>query len=300
MRNYRLIALAMTLFAGVATADGAEPMAEIEDLRAELQALREQVNTSSCYEACCDPCCRSTGFTAGAEVSWIKPHSSMGQGAFIPVNFDGNAATRFWVGYSAGNGLGLRARYWDFDHGASGIDPLDPDFSELMELDLAVFDLEVTDVTELGCNWDVMVTGGYRHVDYAEDHSIFDLGTLDFGQAIHSGTDGVTASVELRRHWRNNLTLFGNVRGSALFGGENEWEYDGAWSVTWARRDTLKYMWEAQLGVEWNRPLANGGKFFVRGAAEAQYWDCFSGEPFFDGGEAIGFVGGTFATGIQR
>jgi len=55
---------------------------------------------------------------------------------------------------------------------------------------------------------------------------------------------------------------------------------------------------EAQLGVQWSKPRSKGGDWFVRGAAESQYW---SGGVIGDGDtEDLGLIGGIIAIGLTR
>ena len=74
----------------------------------------------------------------------------------------------------------------------------------------------------------------------------------------------------------------------------------GAWTTFDNELDNLYYIWEAQAGAQWTNELQAGGYLFARAAVEVQYWDNFSGEPFFDGGEAWGLGGFAFSAGIIR
>src|SRR5205085_11483622 len=89
---------------------------------------------------CGDSCCHSTGIWASAELMWFKYHRADGarvsnettNAAAVPgdddVTFDFEATPRFTVGYVRDDGLGVRARYWDFRHTqANGVGTTDQD-----------------------------------------------------------------------------------------------------------------------------------------------------------------------------
>ena len=280
-----------------------------------------------CDDCCTDPCCRSCGIVGGVEVAFLRPHASDGIGAaaflVLPppvfgafadadLEFDFETTPRLWVGYQGSNGLGVRARYWEFDHTVAGTGEIAGVgvFGAFHGIDTYVMDAEVTDTTELGCNWDATVFGGLRYVDYVENRGIFipANGLVVFGNQFNSDSIGPTAGLELRCCVRENVALFGITRGSILMGTENEFgvitpgPVDPGFALIDSESNNVFNIVEVQLGVEATRPLADGGYAFARAALEAQHWGNFGDTPFGfgNGGRAVGFAGGTIAVGIVR
>jgi hypothetical protein len=285
---------------------------EITHLRARLAALEstvEQENGNGCQtcnNCCCSPCCcdpRSAGLVAGAEMLFLKPHSAGGMMGITaaPVEFGYEIAPRVWLGFADATGLGARIRWTDFDH-TEAAPSLVPGSTDSVTFDLSVLDFEATLATELGYNWDATVFGGLRCVDYNETLERRTGAVLNADATISSGTIGLTAGGEVRRPVYRNLSVFGGLRASVMMGDE------GFRSATlpvlnFVAMDTIKYIYEAQLGAELTQPLPSGGVFFLRGAFEGQVWDGYNinaylpALPQFD---AVGFGGFTIGAGIMR
>ena len=253
---------------------------------------------TSC-DSCCDPCCRPGGIIAGAEITFLKYHNSLGTRGADEADLDPNyeAAPRFWVGYQGTDGLGWRVRYWEFNHGTDGDSVVAGDTSEL-NVDTYVFDLEFVDSMSLGCYWDASVFSGFRYVEFDEDRIRRDnaTGVIEDLDAFGTSPWGLTLGGELRRCIGNGLAAFVNTRGSVLYGDETEVD-----SGDFDRElNNLYFIYEAQAGVQATRELEMGGYLFARGAAEVQFWDNFVGEEGFDGGESVGFGGLSLSAGIIR
>ena len=213
-------------------------------------------------------------------------------------------------------------------------------------LDVEAIDLEVTQAIHY-CRWDLTFAAGVRygavHVSGAEDllleAGVFPVGILSESSLQTSQRfDGVGPTVALegrRRLGNSNLSIYGNARGSLLFGNykrrarfENaglvgfifdpdEFEYEV--DLASDRGDDLLTVLEMQLGMEYAREMGYGALFFVRGGFEAQVWQGAGGygnllsglegieslTGLAGGGLAsidgdIGFIGATVAVGVMR
>lgn len=276
---------------------------ELDELRARLSALEAAAAPAAALDpdACCAGC--SAGLVGGAELTLLRPHHAMGiRGADdTPLEFGFEPAPRFWLGYIAPSGGGFRVRYWDFDHTAADVSAFSADYTAALRFDVGVLDAELTDLIPLGERWEILLSGGYRYVDYQELAVRTDslTGEIDELHEYDSASHGATAAVELRRYLLAGLSLFGNVRASWLFGDRSE--YQDFPRVLLAREnDNSRMMLETQWGCDWTRPTRWGAVLFARTAGELQWWDNFSGEPTFDGGQSIGFAGLTLAAGVTR
>jgi hypothetical protein len=108
--------------------------------------------------------------------------------------------------------------------------------------------------------------------------------------------------------------LFGSARASAIYGDEvtqlMEFVAPGPLSArSETERNDVKYIWEAQLGVEYVMPLSSGASLFARAGAEVQYWGGFgvnqdifdlAGNPNLPSDASVGFAGFFATVGLAR
>jgi hypothetical protein len=205
--------------------------------------------------------------------------------------------------------MGFRARYWEFDHtfggGLSAGGVLVPGAEAFHNWDTWVADLEVTDSTRLGCYWDVTYSCGYRHVEYDERRgAAFPALFVFAAQKVFHG-DGLTTSAEFRRQATPWVAAYANARASILVGDEaNSLQITAGpttQTLTERQANDIKYIVEAQVGVEHTAPIGDGSWYFARAGVELQYWDNFGVSPIgliFD--ESAGFAGFSVSAGIMR
>jgi hypothetical protein len=256
-----LVALALLAPLGLVQAQEVQlaSHAELNDLYARLAELESRVAASNvsgcgCADACgngcgdcCDDCCGCPGFIAGAELLWLEPFAT--DGALAGMNL--NEATRLWVGYQGAGGLGVRARLFDYQQTVPA-----GAFGAGNDLDIESIDFEIYDSFQLSYNWDLILGGGLRYMDYQQ--TIAGAGTIR-----HFGT-GPVVTAELYRHVSDRAALFAIVRESILGGDE------AIGGVPVIVNDTLVVS-ELQLGVQAHRDY-NGGLLFARAAWEAQHY----------------------------
>lgn len=256
--------------------------AELNDLYARLAELESRVAASNvsggcgCADAagcgngcgdCCDDCCGNPGFVGGAEILWLTAYHAEGDFG----NFDGETATRFWVGYQGADGLGVRVRWFDFDHREAAAGGVGPNI-----LDISHVDVEIYDSFQLSCNWDLVVGAGVRYMDY------FDLSTGgDIGEIAGFGP---VVTVEAYRHISDRAALYVIARESIVGGDGNVVNFDVTTNV-----------FEMQIGGQLHRDY-NGGLLFARAGWEAQY---YADNMEFDS-EGISLMGFTASVGLMR
>ena len=270
----------------------------VNRLEDELHALRQQHLEQRVFTPYC---CRSAGLSGGAELTLLKPYHSLGiRGADdTDLSFNLKASPRAWLGYSNSEGLGLRARYWQFDHSVSGSSDV-AGRDDSARFDVYVLDGELTSSEWIGQHWDVTLAGGLRYVEYEETRVSTTRATGAIFRYHEFGFSGLgpTLAASVSRPLGGGFSIFADSRASVVVGDERE-------IVTGPveedrESDNIRLIGDLQLGSQWSRPIRGGGEFFVRAASEAHYWDTFSGEDFFDGGESVGFAGVSFAVGIAR
>jgi hypothetical protein len=218
------------------------------------------------------------------------------------------AGGRVWLEYICPSDLGLRARYWYFDHAA---DPLSaspsangfgrittPEFGDIdisttvpgevmsagSGLSLNTVDLEGTKgIAFASATLDV--SAGVRYGTYKQDylaqlHGVDGAlqGEIDFRHSY----DGVgpTLALEARRELLGELSVFSMARGSLLFGyrrsaldGGEDLDLNTPFTTTSTNRrlDTLPIA-EMQLGLDWQAMVAPTATLFAQIAMEAQWW----------------------------
>lgn len=249
-------------------------------------------------DACCDPCCRPAGYIVGAELAFLKPHSSLGtRGAQRDIDFGYDLAPRIWLGYQGSDGLGWRVRYWEFNHRKDV--RIDATTADMLSYDTYVLDAEFFDSLNLGCYWDASLSAGFRYVEYGQERVAFNVNTRRAfeGNQFDNSSIGLTLAGELRRCMGCGVAGFLNSRASVLLGDEIETAIDpvgGGWSVVDRELDNLYYIWEAQAGAQWTQELCSG-YLFARAACEVQIWDNVAGA-----GEDWGLGGFLFSAGVIR
>jgi len=331
----------------------------LEEVEAELGAVRTQLESRSECGGCssspsrcapCPPCCcQACGLYAGYAFVFAKPR--FGTAAAYSVyeygddqetstevgfDFDYELSPRIWLGYAGPGGLGVRARYWEFDHAGNpfslectersvyyeswaaahyAFSWASAEIGETMDirygLELDVADFEVTQQINFR-RASIVASGGIRYARMAQDFhtrvTVTATGELleqVDANRVFEGL-GPTIALALRRPiGSRGLALFGTVRGSVLLGETNarldelqvrsEDEYDGRYDT-----DDVIGVGEAEIGVEWVGPLAEGICLLLRSGYQGQIWvdadapnNSFYGTP-------LGFDGFSFAIGLSR
>ena len=247
----------------------------LDEVEAQLARYRNGASFEASYgdEVDYDSACSTPGLLFGAEIAFLKPHHSEGQ----TQGYDYEATPRIWIGWQTESGLGLRARWFEFD----GVSTNPASFYQ--DLNMMLLDLEVTDTFTLGSKWSGVLSGGFRYAEYREERSAQTFNEMD-------GAMGLVAGVELYRPITCNVSLFGMGRTSFL--------YADSISLNGVKGndDYTFAVSELQLGAEYRRVLSGTTYLFARAAAEAQFWTGVSG----DRSQDVGLLGGAFALGLAR
>jgi hypothetical protein len=218
----------------------------------------------------------------------------------LDLAFGFEAAPRLWLQAENVNGFGAQVRYWqyDADADASGIVSevvtagitTDAQVDMGASAELYTVDAEATQTFQLGA-FDMMASLGGRHAAIGTDSvasvvvlsgpSLFDAGSAHLANEFHGG--GLTASLAGVLPLGESWSLFGNVRGSALWGHEHRSALltiliPGGGPTTAANTlvvdDADLAIVELQAGGQWEHLLAyNRGLVFARLAFEYQNWN---------------------------
>lgn len=214
----------------------------------------------------------SSGWYGSAEATILEPFMSGAPSVLAFAPTDGSlidqrffAGVRYQVGWANEAGLGIRGRYWSYFQNFTYADPYAPD---QLGIDVQAVDLEATTAHRLG-RWDTLLAAGVRYgkLGYINDvASIFGVGTATFEGV------GPTVAVEGRRRLGGSaFSLYGNVRGSALFGTIANKSLFTSMPASTITGEVMGVA-ENQLGIAWERVTEGGLVVEVRACWETQYW----------------------------
>jgi len=213
------------------------------------------------------------GWYGGAEATILEPFMSGAPSVFGGPPVPGSllqqqflAGVRYQIGWANEAGLGVRGRYWSYYNFFNYSQPYAP---AQLGIDLQAADLEAT-VTQRVWNWDTLLSAGAR---YGKLGYVNKTATLfGPGSATFEGV-GPTVALEGRRRLGGSaFSLYGNVRGSALFGTISNKALIPIMPVATTIQGEVMGVAENQLGIAWDRVTANGLVVEARAVWETQYW----------------------------
>lgn len=264
-------------------------------------ALAGPCTSDNCAGDCstaCDDCCepaRCRTVTGMIEIPYLTPHTGSfflpGTGRITP-DFDGQVSSRYSLGVANEEGLGMRMRYWLFDHDSP------PATTGGVSVQQAVkaqtLDFETTQTTEL-CHWQMEWFGGMRYANQEYNLAFSPGGGAVGGLELKFEGVGPTLGMNtLRPIGNGRVSLYGGLRGSLIFGDTRAAGTGAAIGLLGAgiRVDEhVMQIWDLNMGIQYGH-----GPLFARLGYEAQVWD--SGLPIvnFD----VGYSGPTVAIGFIR
>ena len=188
------VAMAAALSCGIAQANNRLARRQVDSMAPPSPPAMESVGGAparwepSCSPAQCGEACDSYGscdsgcFTGcgkscwilDAEVAFLRYHRTAGVDAGLPgtpgngpqdIEFDFNATPRVTVGWVAPSGVGVRFRWWDYDHDARATNGSGDFFS----VDAFTMDLEVFEEIRLTKKLWLEGSGGVRSLSFRED-----------------------------------------------------------------------------------------------------------------------------------
>ncbi len=261
---------------------------------------------NSCCEAVksCDSCCDNGGFVGGIEFLILKAHLA---GATGPLGglansqgptWDWEVAPRIWFGKENAEGLGVRLRYFQFDHTASNGGSLGGT-ALISGLEMHTLDAEIYQMSQIQR---VLLQGGAGIRYSSIERSTSGAGAL--GGSLTLQHDGVGPTVFLnafRPFGDHGLAFYAGGRGSLTYGDQKL----NVGGLNARYQDQLVSILEASLGIQWT---SESGKFFARSGFEAQSWHL--GQPnsnlsiplitTLGNATDVGLVGASLAIGIRH
>lgn len=287
---------------GADSDDTAELEARIQRLEAELSQFRTPSSTDPvrALELQLRRQDAGTGALFGdIEVTFLQPHISGSQAAFglgaVGRLIDGDYQTgmRYILGYRNDSGVGVRGRFWQYDHSFVYLPPFEP---AVFGIRMDVADTEITLDQRLR-HWDMQVSGGLRYgrLEYSNGTpTLFGVGTATFEGV------GPTFALNGRREISNSgFSFFGNVRGSVLIG---DIRNSALLPFMPAVRleDEIMTVAENQLGVAWTHDVNQFVQLDIKTAWETQYWMNSSlSDDVYGIGSNLGFTGPTLSVELR-
>jgi hypothetical protein len=195
-----------------------------------------------------------------AEALYLKSHVSgaaalLGGGGGNFPDQDNEFGYRLALGYKAGDNLGLRFRFFDYESSA---------LAPGVELGIKSYDLEAFDSFTLG-GWNGEFSFGLRYLDAS-------LGS----QATVDGI-GPVVGFELTRPLSGPLSVYAGGRTGLIFG-----------DVSGVIDDSQTPIAELSLGLQYDFSVANTAAF-VRVGIDAQNYESLADAGLFGGAVKVGF-----------
>ena len=319
---------------------------KIAELESQLQELRSAIyRPHSCKPTCSKQCGSRGGLVAGLSTVFIKPQMKesfestvldFGTGSFnlIPFDYDYDATPRLWLGLFNENGMGVRGRYWQYDHNANSNDTAAtfttfPGVSSITVIFPATISTQLPgDVLSVGSGLEIhtvdfegaysmsllglnlLASAGVRYASLEQQFSSAvtrgpaTIGSLDWTRKFEGV--GATLGAEANKPLGSTAFSFvGSARGAFLYG-EKELRRTTVGDVTPPSAavppnvvlddaDEVTAVFELTTGLQWSRPTQCGNLFF-RGTYEAQLWT-EGGAPTLT---FLGLEGFGFSIGIDR
>ena len=280
-----------------------------------------------CCDACCDPCAPSGSFIFMAEALFLKYHRAdgarVGYGANETAEFDLEFSPRLTAGYMGANGLGIRGRWWLYDHSAS-VPETD---GGALGVDTWNLDIELVQALNLGRCVTLEISGGLRYNDFTEtmtDIQGANNGIFDDARSNQFDGFGLVLGAEVIANAYDGINVYGRIRYATLMDDKtvsNNSLINGGSELfpqNVVLRDVVVGQLELAAGIELARQTSMGNAFF-RFGVEYQTWYDYSTEfaladvptlgpigfpgnflEFLGGPSNVGFGGITVAAGLSR
>ena len=261
-------------------------------------------NCDECGGTDCDAagnCCVSGGgLEGGLTLTFFDAHSPLGGGDGADDGYFGiDRVTdgRFWIGYETAAKIDFMFRYSQYDEIGGG--GPNSDF-----YDVELYDLEVSSDLCWEC-MSITPSVGARFGEVDSGHNLADNGgTL---QTMFSGA-GLTLGIELEwLIWDNGcgsqLAVISGGRYAMLVGDAYALENGDPSGATGELNDTTLEITELRAGLEWSRCCQFGGRFFVNGVWEHQFYNTPDGiniANYQGQSKGFGLWGPAFSVGVER
>ncbi|QDT05755.1 hypothetical protein K227x_41590 [Rubripirellula lacrimiformis] len=220
------------------------------------------------------------------------------------VDFDIEASPRLTLGYRTVDGLGFRARYFDYSaEAAATFDTVDAS----MSVETYTLDFEIFDRFSFGRDWTFELSGGVRYNEFVETMVNY-LPVAPIRENIFRGFGGIVGG-EAQRSIGLGCAFYARGRGAILTGDKKVNNGVGGTPDESVRlTESIFSVMELASGLQYSRGLFNDAvQVQLRGGYEWQLWTNYSSSfdaitsvsstpgilPSFGGPADVGFHGAT-------
>ncbi len=245
-------------------------------------------------------CSGCGGWFMDAEATYFQYHRADGvrfgtSGPVEVTDFDFEIAPRITIGHCGGAYGGFRARWWDYDHFASGRIA-----GQGLRVETVVWDFEWFDTIFANHKWAVEVSAGLRYNEFTE--TMIDSGN-EFRINDFDGFGAVLGSEVHRAFWKGTVYARGKY---AILTGDKFIRNDNAGGGQLTLNDTVQSVSELAIGYQQTRRVWNNALLVTQFGVEWQQWDNYSsgfrntmpGGEDFSGPSDVGFAGFTSMVGL--
>jgi hypothetical protein len=245
-----------------AKAEAAEAKRELAESKRELAAVRQEQRRQPVAGGV------SEAHDPGVFVRVENTFMTFGQEGGVTdilgnsADFDHEYAPRIELGYVGSGGMGIRGRYWLYDHDAGSVG------SDKVSVDTDYLDLELFQRWQLSANTELEGAVGVRYLDYKQEAT--NVAATQVADIDFDGWGGTTA-LQLKRRLGNYGGLYGRGRYSLLWGDSEITVTTAGVPVSFDADDNPVHQVELALGYELEHKFAWGGLNANLGY-EWQYW----------------------------
>ena len=298
------------------------PVDELGQLRAEVEMLKQYISRPPTepvpLEVFADDSAGGLELFAGYDVVFAKPHIKesfqtttlnivTGTLSLHPFEFDFDPSSRIWIGARSESGVGVRARYWNYDAGAAPVSrqatltekpgasavtviypanilAVVPGDTLIATDRMAVqtLDLEGT-LSYLLHETELTASAGLRYAEIEQENSARVVGVGPGSLNWNRSFSGIGPALAIDgRHpiGTTGLSVIANARGALLYGHKtiqrsvtnDVTPIPGPPNVVLRGADEVSAVFETGLGAEWDVYSGEAGLLTIRGLYEGQLW----------------------------
>lgn len=247
----------------------------------------------------------TTGFVFMAESLFLKYSRAdgirVGTAAGEQGSSDFEATGRFTAGLVLGDGVGLRTRWWEYDH----VTPALEGGSSQLGVDTYNVDIELFDTVNWGRNWSAELSAGLRYNHFVEEMRDGPETPPNCDRLNRFNGWGGIAAIEVRRQMWDIGNIFVRTRGGYLYGDRTIANNESGNPPVFINSNTA--VLELAIGADYKREMSNGTILVARAFYEWQNWLDYSSsfedpqeDEDFGGSSNVGFNGFGFSVGLIR
>jgi hypothetical protein len=271
-------------------------------------------DTGGCDDCGGNPCgCDQSAWIFDSEIMFFRYHradgvntnvynygNGYGDGYGDEAEFGFDVSPRLTLGYMSPDGLGVRVRWWEYNHSADSA--YDHGYPSQISVDTYTVDIEFYEELSVGCYSTLEISGGIRYNEFEEQiiGNWSDQGSIATTNRF-SGFGGLIGA-ELNRSLAIGGSVYARARLAILMDDKKVILAGESVPVQSTLLDSTQGMTEIGFGYEYSRCLCGGSILTARVGAEWQNWFNYSSTSIngtYGGPSDVGFGGFLVGVGLE-